>query len=93
MSLVEIVSGHIKELLNLEAELYRQRISICRKCKLYNKDTFLGEVCDAGKWYNPKTDTTSLTEIDGYYNGCGCRLDAKTRIREARCPLNKWKDN
>ena len=44
---------------------------------------------DKNKWLNPITDEVSDIQKDNFYNGCGCRLNAKRRIPEASCPLNK----
>lgn len=90
MGLDQIISGHVKELLNQEQELFNERIKICRECKLLTKDKILGEICDKYKWINPDTQELSLIQLDGYINGCGCRLMAKTRVPEAHCPLKKW---
>lgn len=49
MELDQIISGHIKELLNQEQDLYNERIKICRECKLLTKDKILGEICDKYK--------------------------------------------
>jgi len=89
MGLSEIVDGHIKELLNQEQLLYDTRIAVCRDCKLITKDKVLGEICDRKKWFDLNTGAVSLVRIDGYINGCGCRLSAKARIPEATCPLRK----
>jgi hypothetical protein len=90
MGLNQIVDGHIKELLRQEQDLYESRIKICRGCKLMTKDKMFGEMCDKNKWINLSTGHISLVQLDGYVNGCGCRMSAKARIPEARCPLNKW---
>jgi hypothetical protein len=90
MELDQIISGHIKELLNQEQDLFNERIKVCRECKLLTKDRILGEICDKHKWINPKTGELSLIQIDGYINGCNCRIMAKTRVPEAHCPLKKW---
>ncbi len=90
MGLSEIIDGHIKELLKQEQLLYDTRITICRNCKLMTKDKVLGEICDRKKWLNLDTGAISLVQVDGYINGCGCRMSAKARIPEATCPLRKW---
>lgn len=90
MGMVEIIDGHLKELFNQEQALYEQRIEICRNCKIMTKDKVFGEICDKKKWLNPNTGALSLVPIDGYINGCGCRLSAKTRLPDATCPLKKW---
>lgn len=86
----QIISGHIKELFNQEKDLYEQRMEICNNCMLKEDDRLLGLVCSKHKWVNFETGEVSDTKKDGFYNGCGCRLKAKLRIQEARCPNNKW---
>lgn len=90
MGLSKIVEGHVKELLGKEQTLYEKRLSICNRCKLKTKDRILGNVCSKSKWLNLETNEVSNTRKDGFYNGCGCRLNAKLRIEEASCPLKKW---
>lgn len=90
MGLSQIIDGHLKELLNKEKELSNERLKICRDCKLYKVDKVLGPICDKNTYWNPITNAIALTPTDNYVNGCGCRLNAKTRIPEARCPLKKW---
>lgn len=90
MGLTQIIDGHVKELLNQEQELYNKRIVICKKCKLHTVDRTFGDICDRHKWYNPNIGHLSLERIDGYINGCGCRLSAALRVKEKTCPLNKW---
>lgn len=90
MGLNQIINGHLKELLNQESELSEERLKICRECKLYKVDKVLGPICDKNIYWSPITDAIASEPTDGYVNGCGCRLKAKTRIIEARCPLKKW---
>lgn len=84
-----IIKGHINEALNNEEELYNERISICKDCPLY-KDTPLGPVCNSSLYMNPINEDVSYSEQPGYTKGCGCRLNAKTRSLESKCPLGKW---
>ena len=85
----QIIDGHIKELFNRDKPLYEQRMEICRECKLMTKDKIFGNICDRNKWLNLDTNELSNTKKDGFYNGCGCRLNAKARLAEASCPNNK----
>ncbi len=89
MSLTQIIDGHLKEFLDQEKALLTERKKICDGCKLLKKDKILGDVCNKNKWLNPITDEVSDIQKDNFYNGCGCRLNAKRRIPEASCPLNK----
>lgn len=89
MGLNAILNGHTNELFGLNVDLYKQRIKVCKKCPLY-KVGFLGEVCNNKLWYNPETEDVSTVQKDGYSNGCGCRLKAKTTLPNATCPVGKW---
>jgi hypothetical protein len=84
-----IIKGHVNEMINSEEELYNERISICKSCMLY-KHTVLGPICNSNLYLNTETQDVSTTEKPGYTRGCGCRLNAKTRIPESSCPVNKW---
>lgn len=86
----QIINGHVNELFNKEQELYEKRMKICNTCELKVDDRILGPVCSRNKWVNFITGEISEVQKDGFYNGCGCRLKAKLRVREASCPNNKW---
>ena len=83
----QIAEGHFKEITKQENELYESRIKICRECPLFSHST-LGDVCDAKKCW----DGNKVVKYPGpdIICGCGCRLDAKARVRGAKCVLNKW---
>ena len=83
-----IIEGHYKEITDQENELYNTRIEICKKCPLFS-DRY-GGVCDSKKYYNPTTNKLSDLPESGFIGGCGCRLQAKTRLKNAKCVLNKW---
>lgn len=86
----QIVQGHINEITNKENELYNQRIVICKQCPLFTNKKFVGYICDHRKYYNPETEELSDLPQPGFIGGCGCRLEAKTRLKNATCVLNKW---
>lgn len=88
MNIGNIVTGHVNELLGLNKNISVERLKICKKCPLYSPR--FGGVCNNRLWYNPKTRDISIKEKDGYINGCGCRLLAKTTVVTADCPLSKW---
>lgn len=88
--MIDIIEGHLKELFNQEEELYIKRIRICLDCLLYKIDPILGEICNSKIYLNPETNMTSVYPKNGYYKGCGCRLKAKGRLKDAKCPLEKW---
>ena len=88
MEIGQIVKGHVNEVLGLNEDLKEKRMKICLQCPLY-KDT-LGGICNSKLWLNPKTGDVSTEHEDGYYRGCGCRLQAKTTLSTATCPAKKW---
>ena len=75
-----IIKGHINEVLKKEQDLYLYRIEICKECPLYAK-TKIGHLCDKAK---------SVNKDGKMIHGCGCRLDAKARLFDEKCILNKW---
>lgn len=86
----QIVQGHVNEALNKEKDLYTRRIEICKNCPLFTNKKVVGYVCDSKKYYNPETDELGEFPQKGFINGCGCRLEAKTRLKSAKCVLGKW---
>lgn len=89
----QIVIGHINEFLKAEQKLYDKRKPICDSCKLKTKIDILGkqiELCNPNIYLNPTTDEISDTYKDGFYKGCGCRLEASTRVKDKVCPTGKW---
>lgn len=44
--LLQIAEGTFNNITNKKQELYRERIKICRSCKLIKIDEIFGEVCD-----------------------------------------------
>lgn len=90
MDIKEILDGHTKNLLGLNKDISLPRLNICKKCPLY-KETVIGAICNSKVWVNPNNYLEiSLKKKDGYVNGCGCILKAKTTLPNAQCPLNKW---
>lgn len=78
----------MNEMLGLNVDLKQERLKICQACPLLlNK---LGGICNNKLWLNPNTDQISTVQKDGFKNGCGCRLQAKTSLPNAKCPLGKW---
>ena len=49
-----IIKGHFNELFNKEEELSKKRLSICEVCKLYKKDSTLGEICNSKLFVDQK---------------------------------------
>ena len=86
----DIIHGHFNELFNIEDELSKERLEICDKCKLLFEDPILGKICNKHLFLNPITDEVSVLPKVGFKNGCNCRMEAKTRLLNAFCPLGKW---
>lgn len=88
MNIGQIVKGHVNEVLKRNTELSQQRLKICNKCPLLSSK--LGGVCNNKLYLNPKTNDVSLEPKEGYFKGCSCRVNAKTRLPNAKCPAGKW---
>jgi len=84
----DIVEGHINELLGNHKDLSEHRLTICMNCPIY-KSTIAGPLCDPDKWINKENESSNVF-FEGAIRGCGCRLNAKTALRHARCIVNKW---
>lgn len=50
-------------------------------------------MCNSRLWLNVETGDVSTNARPGYQNGCGCRLNAKTRLVNAHCPANNGNMN
>lgn len=46
--------------------------------------------CSSKLWLNPETNDVSIEKKDGYIKGCGCRINAKIRVADEKCPAGKW---
>ena len=90
LDVTQIAEGFVNNALNKEQDLFKERISICRRCQLHKIDTIFGEVCNKKLYVNPKTNEISNIIKEGFYNGCGCVLASKARVPRANCPLNRW---
>ena len=88
IKMINILNGHINELFGVNRELSYKRLKVCRKCPLYSIKW--SGMCNSKLWLNPETGDVSDTVRDGYYKGCGCRLDAKTTLINEKCPAGKW---
>lgn len=82
------MEGHWNELTNKNQELSKKRIEVCKTCPLMSESA-LGLICDAKKCW----DGEKVTSIPGKGKtcGCGCRISAKSSIKNAECVLGKWK--
>lgn len=90
MGLSAILNGHTNEMLGLNKNMSEARIRVCKECKLYKKSVIFGEICNSKLWLNPDNGDISTEKKDGYINGCGCRLRAKTTLPNEFCPVGKW---
>lgn len=88
MNVLDIANGHINEILNINEDISKNRLEICYMCPLYSPR--LGGTCNNRLWLNVNTGDVSTIKKSGYANGCGCRLSAKTRLPNAKCPVGKW---
>ena len=89
MGFSQILSGHLNEVLGLNKDISSKRLQICSQCPLYKK-TIVGPICNNKLWYNVRTNEVSDKQKLGFKKGCGCRLNAKTSLPNASCPLGKW---
>ena len=69
-------------------KLINTRLNICKSCPLYS--TNYGGTCSRNLYINPKTDDISSNPLDGYIQGCGCKVFMKAKIEKAKCPAGKW---
>lgn len=90
MSIGQIVEGTYNNLTNKKVDLFKERIGICRQCKLMKMDKTFGETCNSRLYLNPETDEVSTEAKPGFFRGCGCVMGSKTRVQSAKCPAGKW---
>ena len=90
MPIADIAQGFYNNLTKKKEQLYKDRIKICKTCKLYKVDNVFGPICNKSLFVNPETEEVSRTRQPGFYSGCGCLLGAKTRVENTKCPLRRW---
>lgn len=83
----QIVEGWTNDFLGKEKELSEKRMSICKKCPLFDAKAIK---CNNKKCYNKKTNEISTSPANGFICGCGCYLTKKTKAVKAKCPLGNW---
>lgn len=88
MEIGNIIQGHWNEITGHNQDISQNRLSICYSCPIYSNR--FGGLCNDKLWLNPNTGDVSTVKKEKYKNGCGCRLQAKTRLPDAKCPLGKW---
>ncbi len=87
--LAQIATGFINDIVKREEDLHRTRIAICKQCPIYEESVY-GPRCSARKYLNKETNHIQYIPCKDCVNGCGCLLNKKTRVRDAKCPLDKW---
>lgn len=87
---IDILQGHINELLSKEEDLSQARLEICSKCPILKESPAFGYICDSTKYISPDGQHSDIRYHEGWTRGCGCRLKAKTRLKNAHCIINKW---
>ena len=88
MEVKNIIQGHINEVFNINEDISKNRLKICYRCPLYSNK--LGGICNSRLWLTRNTGDVSVIMKPGYIKGCGCRLRSKTRLPNAKCPVDKW---
>lgn len=88
MELGQIIHGHFNEITGQHKNLKHERIEICKTCPIYSP--ILGGICNNKLWINSDTQDVSTVQKDGYVRGCGCRIQAKASLPNAKCIINKW---
>lgn len=86
----DILQGHINEVLNREEDLSQSRLDICKQCPILKESAAFGSICDSTKYISPDGQDWDIKYHEGWTRGCGCRLKAKTRLKNAHCIINKW---
>lgn len=88
MEIGNIIKGTANGILGINKEISQKRLQICYSCPLYSKK--LGGICNNKLYLNILTGEISTEKKEGFKNGCGCKLIARTRMVNAKCPLGKW---
>lgn len=88
MIIKDIVEGHINEVSDKNSDISLIRMNTCKQCPLF-KETVLGPICNNKLYMNSDGDVSTV-EKPGYKKGCGCRLNAKTRLDRAICSHGRW---
>ncbi len=81
MKISNIIQGWGKHLTNQPlTETEKARVKICEACPLKRYSSSIAHF-----------DGADIIEIKGMLCGeCKCYLPAKIRVKEEKCPLNKW---
>jgi hypothetical protein len=84
----DVIKGHVNELLGRERDLSETRMRICRSCPLFTD--IMGGICDSKKCVDKTTNKLQYAPGENTICGCSCRLEAKSRLKKAKCVLDKW---
>lgn len=87
-----IIEGHINELRSLtnltsqdEEKVFELRKTICDSCPLK-----VGNTCNTKKYINKETKEAFDKPGPNRVKGCGCRLSAKQKSKNDKCPAGFW---
>lgn len=67
---------YMKEEVTRQQEMYKNRLSICNSCVLFD-----GATCSSIR---------SMTVGDKVISGCGCLMKCKAALEDNQCPAGKW---
>lgn len=88
----QIISGHYNEVIDffkLTADdkkiIFFFRENICNLCPVKSNN-----FCDKDKWIHPESRKIRYSFKKNYIRGCGCRLTAKQKANNAKCPAGFW---
>lgn len=87
---IDILKGNLYDVINREEDLLKSRLEICEKCPLYKNSKAFGPICDSTKYISPDGQNWDVKYHDGWVRGCGCKMKAKGRLKNAHCIINKW---
>ena len=87
----QIASGWAKDIVKAEQELHDERMAVCKECPLFTASSLIGPKCDSKKCWDTENNYYVSGPGKHFICGCGCALDKKTRVKSAKCVLDKWK--
>lgn len=87
-SIKDITLGYYNKIRNINEDLKNDRINVCRDCALF-KESAYGHLCSS-IYLDVDNNEAKTKPFTGAVKGCGCVLEAKARLLNAKCPANKW---